>query len=235
MNEQRNEQAFNNEKEKDQEKNLLLKVKAVIVFVNKKIIDVIAFIGETIVVFPRADKWSSDQRQRAILCIHEMQKAHKKLKRKLESEIYQMEKHMLINSNFITVQLFNEVPRYYKDQCKKIRYRFTNAADIDCAPALYDEYTFDTCRYTQRVHSAPLITQARHDCDELINEGSVVVYFNSKNADKASYLERYKTIEKVRREQKNKKKDKKRLSVSNNPLKIANPIFHFFDFVQMIV
>lgn len=74
-----------------------------------------------------------------------------------------MEKHMLINSNLIRVQLFNEIPRYYKDQCKKIRHKFTNAVnapDIEGAPALYDEYLFDTCRYNQRVHSATLITQA---------------------------------------------------------------------------
>ena len=124
---------------------------------------------------------------------------------------------------------------YYKDQCKKIVHKFTkavNAPDIECAPALYDEYTFDTCRYNQWVHSATLITQARHDCDELINKGSLVAYLNSKNADKASYLERYKAIERVRREQKNKKKDKKPLSVSNNPLKIANPISEFSDFVR---
>lgn len=141
---------------------------------------------------------------------------------------------MLINPNFITVQLFNEVPRYYKDQCKKICHKFTNAVnapDIECAPALYDEYIFDTCRYNQRVHSATLITKARHDCDELINKGSVVAYLNSKNPDKASYVERYKAIERVRREQNNKKKDKQPLLMSNNPLKIVNPISNFTDFV----
>lgn len=49
MNEQRNEQAFNNEKEEDQEKNVSFKVKAVIAFIGETIIYVIAFIAETIV------------------------------------------------------------------------------------------------------------------------------------------------------------------------------------------
>lgn len=48
MNEQRNEQAFNNEKEEYQEKNVSLKVKAVIAFVGETIVYVIAFIAETI-------------------------------------------------------------------------------------------------------------------------------------------------------------------------------------------
>jgi len=43
MNEQSNKQVFNNEKEEYQEKNLLLKIKAITAFINERIVYVITF------------------------------------------------------------------------------------------------------------------------------------------------------------------------------------------------
>lgn len=119
--------------------------------------------GEELNVFTGIDKWFNEQRRRAALCIPEIKKAHTKLKRKLESQIYRMEKDLSLNLNIITIELFTEVSSFYKEQCKQIFQKYNDAVnapdDIVAASWIDDESIHNPGLYDQRAHTTSLINK----------------------------------------------------------------------------